>query len=169
MTRTLCGTPDFLAPECLLSKGHNEGADYWALGVLVFEMLSGDSPFAVDDGDQVKIFKRILNSDKTLVFPAEVQEESPRAVELVRGLLQKRLSDRLGCRRAGVAEILEHAWFDPIDWDRLLKKKIEAPWVPKLESEDDTQFFDDYSDDEDEDEEEERLQPGTDLDWCKEF
>lgn len=136
-TFTLCGTPEYLAPEIVLSQGHGKAVDWWALGILGFEMLAGYPPFF--DDHPLGIYEKILRGD--IAFPSHVD---PYAKDLIRGFLTADRSKRLGNLRGGAKDVMGHPWFAGVDWRSLERKEIGAPIVPRVASMGDSQNFQRY-------------------------
>ena len=142
-TQTLCGTPEYLSPELVLSRGHNRAVDYWALGILVYELICGGTPFA--DPDQSKIFMKIVHSQRCLQIPNGFPRDCK---DLILKLLNPNPTLRLGMLRGDVMDIKNHRWFGGIDWSKLCAKRYQTPYQPKVANALDDRNFDEYDEDE---------------------
>lgn len=136
---TLCGTPEYLAPEVIKSEGQGKPVDWWALGILIFEMLHGHPPFY--DHNPFRIYKKIMRGNYT--FPSETDKHARR---LIKKLLNPDQEKRLGSKN-GAEEVKGMKWFRGVDFSLVLRKEITAPWTPNLRGPLDTSSFVEYEDD----------------------
>jgi len=133
-TYTLCGTPEYIAPEVLLNKGHGKPVDWWTLGILIFEMIVGQPPFC--DNEPMGIYQKILAGK--VYFPKSFGKD---AKSLVKHLLTADLSKRYGNLKDGPMDILRHRWIASLDLAKLEKKGYTAPYVPKVKDNSDVSNF----------------------------
>ncbi|GFR52786.1 hypothetical protein Agub_g15403 [Astrephomene gubernaculifera] len=131
--RRAVGTPDYLAPELLLGTGHGPEVDWWALGAILYEFVTGTPPFNADTPED--IFDNIL--DRRITWPEDEEDMSCECRDLIDKLLHPNPLKRLGHRGAG--EVKLHPWFEGLDWTSLVRNK--AAFIPAVEDETDTSYF----------------------------
>jgi len=130
-TTTFCGTPEYLAPEVISGESYTKSIDWWSVGTLIFEMLTGLPPFYSQNEEQM--YEKILKLD--LTYPPYL---GPEVVDLIKRFL---IRDPLR-RLQDPEEIKAHPWFKPINWEKVKNKEIPAPFVPSVKSPDDVRNID---------------------------
>ncbi|XP_004527195.1 cGMP-dependent protein kinase 1 isoform X2 [Ceratitis capitata] len=135
-TNTFAGTPEYVAPEIILDRGHDRAVDYWALGILIFELLVGKTPFRGQN--QIKIYQQILGGIDVIQMPSKI----PRSAQgLIKHLCKQLPVERLGYQRRGILDIKRHSWFDNLDWNKLKYKQLPSPIRRPITSNTDLQYF----------------------------
>lgn len=143
-TYTFCGTPLYLAPEIVLSRGHDRAVDYWSLGCLIYEMLFASTPFYERGIDQKGLFKNIVRGKWKLPDSSKL---SKHAIDLIYGMLQRKPTERLGCLAGGYRDIKHHPWMQEVNFVKLVKKQIKAPWTPQISDPLDISNFENFESD----------------------
>jgi len=130
LANSFCGTAEYLAPEMLIGNGHDYSVDWWALGILIYEMVVGIPPFFHKNKHRMYFLIR----ESPVNFPDPVRHKitvSADCQDLICKLLDKNRKTRLGAGADGIDEILKHPWFADLDMDALTAKKMQSPYVPK--------------------------------------
>jgi serine/threonine protein kinase len=134
-TSTFCGTPEFMAPEILLDKKYGRAVDWWAFGVLIYQMLLQQSPFRGEDEDE--IYDAIL-ADEPL-YPIHMPRDS---VSILQKLLTREPDQRLGNGPTDAQEVMSQPFFRNIVWDDIYHKRVQPPFLPTIKNATDTSNFD---------------------------
>ena len=120
-----CGMLEYYPPEMINNTGYNKSIDFWQLGILLYEMLIGSTPFS--DSDPVNLFSKIKKCK--IVFPKNTNKN---AKNLIKHFLNTDIYKRLGCTKKGIYEIVQHPFYDGFDWEALLHRSLEPPFIPKI-------------------------------------
>jgi len=132
------GTPSYCSPELVNAEGHDRSTDHWALGILIYEMLTASNPFSYEGIDEMSLYRSIAEED--YAPPRNVSED---AVDIISKLLIKDPTKRLGRERSG--EVLEHPWFQGLDLFAMRRRQVPAPWIPSGSDPLDTSHFEDWT------------------------
>lgn len=132
--KQVCGTPEYIAPEVILRQGYGKPVDWWAMGIILYEFLVGCVPFFGDTPEE--LFGQVISDD--IVWPGGEESLPADAQDLITRLLRQNALERLGT--GGAQEVKHHVFFRSLDWNGLLRQKAE--FVPQLEADDDTSYFD---------------------------
>jgi serine/threonine protein kinase len=129
-TYTVCGTPEYMAPEMILNQGYGREVDWWSFGCFLYELLVGITPFF--ENDPILIFKRAIKGD--IKFPSNFP---PAAKSIIKHLLEKDVSKRYGCLSKGVADVKGHRFYKDVDWNGISRQRGKPPYIPPLTNNDD--------------------------------
>jgi len=135
-TYTTCGTPDYFAPELIASTGHTNAVDWWTLGVLTFELMSGHPPF--ESAYPMQIYSKVKKGISKVPFPPKCQGS---VGDLIKQLLKSEPSERLPVRPGGVQNLKSHKWFEGFDWEAMKNLELDAPYKPVVKSKKDLANF----------------------------
>jgi len=135
-TYTTCGTPDYFAPELITSQGHTQAVDWWTLGVLIFELMSGHPPF--ESPYPMQIYQKVMRGIAKCHFPPKCGGP---VGDLIKALLRPTPSERLPVRPGGVQNLKDHKWYSDFDWKASAAGTLEAPYKPAVKSRKDIANF----------------------------
>lgn len=136
-TVTMCGTPEYLAPEIIRGEAYDKNVDWWALGILMYEMLAGFPPFYDEENDNpVAIYTKILAGQ--VKFPSGMELFTK---DLIKRLLMQDVSQRLGSGEDGHTNVSHHRFFRGVDWEKLAKREVKPPIIPKVSGPTDSSYF----------------------------
>lgn len=135
-TFTTCGTPEYFAPEVIRSSGQTRSVDWWTLGILIFELMTGGAPFKAEN--DMAMYAKVLKGIGHITFPTKA--EGPTEA-LVKAMLKPEPSERLPMKNGGVKNLKEHVWFKGFDWEGVVSRKLVPPLQPAVKSTTDLRNF----------------------------
>jgi len=144
-TKTLCGTPEYVAPEVILDQGHDCTVDFWSLGILIYELSTGYPPFTNSE-DTLELYQEILDGFEGYKFSKHISDETR---SIIKKFCKQIPKERLGAQRAGYMGIRRHKFFKGFHWLRLQNRTMQPPFRPKIENKLDTSNFDECDNSED--------------------
>lgn len=135
-TFTTCGTPDYFAPELIASKGHTQAVDWWTLGVLSFELLSGHPPF--ESATPMQIYQKVTKGIQRVAFPKKCKGH---AETFIKALCQTDPQQRLAVKKGGIENIKTHPWYTGFEWGTMMDRTMKVPYKPQVKSKKDNTNF----------------------------
>jgi len=135
-TYTTCGTPDYFAPELIASKGHTKAVDWWTLGILTFELLTGHPPF--ESQSPMQIYQKVNKGIDKVNFPKQCRGT---AEELIKDLCKPDPSQRIAMKKGEAANIKAHSWYKGFDWDQMMERTMVVPYKPTVKNAKDAANF----------------------------
>jgi len=126
---TICGTPDYIAPEVLLGSGYARAVDWWAVGIIAFELMSGHTPFHAEH--LMDIYSKIMRGMRKVHFPKTAKGTAKAFIE---NMCQLEPTERLPMRKDGLRKLMDHKWFAGFDWVSMKLMDVAPPWVPGVDN-----------------------------------
>jgi cGMP-dependent protein kinase len=125
-TYTVVGTPHYMAPEVIVGKGYSLAADYWSIGIMIYEFACGGVPFGEEEEDPYIIYEKVI--ERKLVYPSFVDIRMP-SKPVIEQLLSKNPAMRTG---GSINNLKSHPWFHGFNWDALINRQMPTPYKPRL-------------------------------------